>query len=97
MACPLPLADTISIRPAKANSNQPTLAALRRSAKNSTPRLFVGTEQQHPVENQRHPAQAHQNELPGNAGDYIIYLANVPHVFEALEADTTAVMVIEHS
>ena len=32
-----------------------------------------------------------------NAGDYISYLANVPHVFEALEADTTAVMVIEHS
>ena len=32
-----------------------------------------------------------------NAGDYISYLANGPHVFEALEADTTAVMVIEHS
>ncbi|MFL1416266.1 helix-turn-helix domain-containing protein [Pseudomonas fildesensis] len=30
------------------------------------------------------------------AGDYISYLANAPHVFEALEADTTAVMVIEH-
>lgn len=32
-----------------------------------------------------------------NAGDYIRYLANEPHVFEALEADTTAVMVIEHA
>ena len=31
-----------------------------------------------------------------HAGDYISYLANAPHVFEALEADTTAVMVIEH-
>ncbi|CAM3870094.1 HTH-type transcriptional regulator SutR [Pseudomonas reidholzensis] len=31
-----------------------------------------------------------------HAGDYISYLATVPHVFEALEADTTAVMVIEH-
>ncbi|MEE1890241.1 helix-turn-helix domain-containing protein [Pseudomonas carassii] len=30
------------------------------------------------------------------AGDYISYSANVPHVFEALEANTTAVMVIEH-
>ncbi|MGY2219173.1 helix-turn-helix domain-containing protein [Pseudomonas sp. SDO558_S425] len=32
-----------------------------------------------------------------HAGDYISYLANAPHVFEALEADTKAVMVIEHS
>jgi transcriptional regulator with XRE-family HTH domain len=32
-----------------------------------------------------------------NPGDYISYLANVPHVFEALETDTTAVMVIEHA
>lgn len=31
-----------------------------------------------------------------NAGDYISYLAHVPHLFEALEAHTTAVMVIEH-
>lgn len=30
------------------------------------------------------------------AGDYITYAANGPHVFEALEADTMAVMVIEH-
>ena len=29
-------------------------------------------------------------------GDYISYLAHVPHLFEALEAHTTAVMVIEH-
>jgi hypothetical protein len=27
--------------------------------------MFVGTEQQHPVEDQRHPAQAYQNELSG--------------------------------
>jgi len=31
-----------------------------------------------------------------NAGDYMSYSANVPHVFEAIESDTTAVMVIEH-
>ncbi|MGY4493869.1 helix-turn-helix domain-containing protein [Pseudomonas sp. TE3610] len=31
-----------------------------------------------------------------NAGDYMSYSANVPHLFEALEPDTTAVMVIEH-
>ncbi|MBJ9975134.1 helix-turn-helix domain-containing protein [Pseudomonas sp. S75] len=30
------------------------------------------------------------------AGDYISYSAHLPHVFEALEANTTAVMVIEH-
>ncbi|MFJ2982379.1 MULTISPECIES: helix-turn-helix domain-containing protein [unclassified Pseudomonas] len=31
-----------------------------------------------------------------HAGDYISYSAHLPHVFEAFEADTTAVMVIEH-
>lgn len=31
------------------------------------------------------------------AGDYICYSADTAHVFEALEADTTAVMLIEHS
>lgn len=31
-----------------------------------------------------------------HAGDYICYSANAAHVFEALEVDTTAVMVIEH-
>ncbi|MEJ4047012.1 helix-turn-helix domain-containing protein [Erwinia sp. SLM-02] len=30
------------------------------------------------------------------AGDYISYSADCPHVFEALEADTTAVMLIEN-
>jgi hypothetical protein len=30
------------------------------------------------------------------AGDYIRYSADLPHVFEALEADTTAILVIEH-
>ncbi|GKW11873.1 DNA-binding protein [Pectobacterium carotovorum subsp. carotovorum] len=31
-----------------------------------------------------------------SAGDYISYSADVPHLFDALEADTTAVMLIEH-
>lgn len=31
-----------------------------------------------------------------NAGDYLRYSADQPHVFEALEADTTAILVIEH-
>ena len=31
-----------------------------------------------------------------NAGDYMSYSAALPHLFEALEADTLAVMVIEH-
>ncbi|MBN3142718.1 helix-turn-helix transcriptional regulator [Pectobacterium brasiliense] len=31
-----------------------------------------------------------------NAGDYISYSADVPHLFDALEADTSAVMLIEH-
>lgn len=31
-----------------------------------------------------------------NAGDYISYSAHLPHLFQALEVDTTAVMVIEH-
>ncbi|KAF0865666.1 helix-turn-helix domain-containing protein [Pseudomonas sp. LD120] len=31
-----------------------------------------------------------------NPGDYIRYSASVPHLFEALEADTMAVMLIEH-
>ncbi|MEX5612114.1 XRE family transcriptional regulator [Pseudomonas protegens] len=30
------------------------------------------------------------------AGDYIRYSADLPHVFQALEADTTAILVIEH-
>ncbi|MGC5698836.1 helix-turn-helix domain-containing protein [Pseudomonas sp. NFXW11] len=30
------------------------------------------------------------------AGDYISYSADLPHVFEAFDVDTTAVMVIEH-
>jgi mannose-6-phosphate isomerase-like protein (cupin superfamily) len=30
------------------------------------------------------------------AGDYISYSADVPHLFDALEADTSAVMLIEH-
>lgn len=29
-------------------------------------------------------------------GDYISYSADVPHLFDALEADTSAVMLIEH-
>lgn len=32
-----------------------------------------------------------------HAGDYLRYPANQPHVFEALEPDTVAVMLIEHS
>ncbi|MBN3042929.1 helix-turn-helix transcriptional regulator [Pectobacterium brasiliense] len=31
-----------------------------------------------------------------NAGDYISYSADVPHLFDALEANTSAVMLIEH-
>ncbi|MBA0213123.1 helix-turn-helix transcriptional regulator [Pectobacterium brasiliense] len=31
-----------------------------------------------------------------SAGDYISYSADVPHLFDALEADTSAVMLIEH-
>ncbi|MEQ9885324.1 helix-turn-helix domain-containing protein [Pectobacterium zantedeschiae] len=31
-----------------------------------------------------------------SAGDYISYSADVPHLFDALEVDTSAVMLIEH-
>lgn len=36
------------------------------------------------------------NPVKLNAGDYIRYSADQPHVFEALEADTMAILVIEH-
>jgi hypothetical protein len=30
-------------------------------------------------------------------GDYVSYAGDAPHVFEALEEGTTAVMVVEHT
>ena len=71
----------VTAQPGAARESEPHMAGVVEHVVLSTGRARVG------------PADAAVELRPG---DYIGYPADVPHVFEALEPDTAAVLVSEH-
>ncbi len=72
----------IQVQPGQPRLSEPHLPGTMEHVVLSTGRALVGPADQ--------PADL-------GAGDYISYPGDAPHIFRALEPDTTAVMVMEHS
>ncbi|WP_315987081.1 cupin domain-containing protein [Actinomadura sp. HBU206391] len=71
----------IAVQPGEARASEPHMSGTTEHVVLSTGRALVGPAGE-PVEL--------------GPGDYVTYPGDTPHVFRALEPDTTAVMVMEH-